>query len=277
MLFNRLKKLLYLVVINTLLATSAFAVTASTLTSPSNGATLTSSTQTFTWEDTGADMYYLFVGTSAGGHELYASNQGTATSRTISNLPSGTIYVRLWTWIDDAWQPRDSTYYISSSEGDSFSIPLISDAQKAEYLNAINTIRSQPQNCGSEGYFPAVHALSWNDALYKAAYEHSYDLANSGTFSHTGSGTIYDITAQNLGLTRGSLFYERIANYNYSGSTTGENIAAGQSTTNEVMAGWMASDGHCANIMSSSFTEFGMALITHNSGYRYYWTQNFGG
>ena len=371
MFFNRFKKLLYLVVLNTLLATSAWAVSVSTITSPTNGSTLTSSTQTFYWQDTGSEAYHLYIGTSQGGYDIYAANQGTATSRTIYNLPtsgtiyvrlytwmgsywdyrdytyqasgsgyvsassitsptsgttftsstqtfywqdtgseayhlyigtsqggydiyaanqgtatsrtiynlptSGTIYVRLYTWMGSYWDYRDYSYQMSTSSTGEFNIPSISEAQKAEYLDAINTIRAQPQNCGTEGYFPAVHALSWSDALYNAAYEHNYDLANSGTFSHTGSGTIYDITAQNLGLNRGSYFYERIANYNYNGSTSGENIAAGQSTLNEVMSGWMASDGHCANIMSSNFREIGMALLVHNSGYRYYWAQNFGG
>jgi len=254
-------------------AAASSTVTPSSITSPSNGSTLSSSSQTFTWEDTGADQYYLYVGTIQGGYDLYADDQGTGTSITFTNLAVGTIYFRLWSLIDGDWYYSDSYYEIYS---DGFSIPAISEAQKAEYLDAINAIRAQTQDCGTEGVFPAVSALSWSDALYSAAYEHSYDMAYSGVFSHDGSGTVYDITAQDLGLSRGSFFYERIGNYNYNWSAVGENIAAGNSTVDQVMAQWMASDSHCANIMSSNYTEIGMALVTVSSGYGYYWTQDFG-
>lgn len=56
----------------------------------------------------------------------------------------------------------------------------------------------------------------------------------------------------------------------------GENIAAGQATPKEVVASWMSSPGHRANIMDPGFKKLGIGY-THNSKtmYRHYWSQLF--
>jgi len=57
----------------------------------------------------------------------------------------------------------------------------------------------------------------------------------------------------------------------------GENIAAGQGSAEQVVAGWLASPGHCANIMNPGFTEMGAAYATSEGGAAgSYWTQVFG-
>jgi uncharacterized protein YkwD len=57
----------------------------------------------------------------------------------------------------------------------------------------------------------------------------------------------------------------------------GENIAAGYASVNAVVDGWMASDGHCANVMGANFRDVGVACVAA-SGSRYgsYWTMNLG-
>ncbi|RUM70400.1 MAG: hypothetical protein DSZ07_02535 [Sulfurovum sp.] len=143
-----------------------------------------------------------------------------------------------------------------------------------ELLDAINKERSQSRTCGDRGTFPAVHALTWNPELYASALEHVTDLAYSNTFSHDGSGTEYDITGNGTP----SKFYERIIANGYSNYfSVGENIAAGQRSVEEVMKAWMASPGHCENIMKSTYTEVGVAIIIKtDSDYQIYWGQNFG-
>jgi len=173
--------------------------------------------------------------------------------------------------------PTPTPIPTSSPISTSFTIPYISENDRVEYLNAVNNARAQRQDCGSEGVFNAAPALVWSDQLYRAAYEHSYDLANTNTFSHAGSGTIYDITAQKLGLTAGSSMRQRIDNYDYQWSNIGENIAAGYDNIETTVALWMASDGHCANIMNPNFTEMGIGYLEKDdTDYYYYWTQNFG-
>ena len=57
----------------------------------------------------------------------------------------------------------------------------------------------------------------------------------------------------------------------------GENIAAGQGSPEQVVAGWLASPGHCANIMSPDFAEMGAAYaINPQAAMDIYWTQVFG-
>jgi len=141
-------------------------------------------------------------------------------------------------------------------------------------LDAINKERSEGRTCGERGTFPAVPSLTWNDTLHSSALEHVTDLAYSDTFSHDGSGTKYDITGQG----KPSKFYERIVHNGYSNYySVGENIAGGQRTVKEVMKAWMASPGHCANIMKSTYTQAGVAIIIKpDSSYQIYWGQNFG-
>ena len=153
----------------------------------------------------------------------------------------------------------------------------ITDAQKQDFLDAINDARAHDQDCGTEGVFSATTALTWSDALYNAAYEHSKDMAESNTFDHDGSGTATDITATKNDLDRGSHPHERVKYNGYNYSRTGENIAAGQTTLAEVIDGWLKSDGHCANLMNPNYEDAGMSYYYKDSStYKHYWTQNFG-
>ena len=54
----------------------------------------------------------------------------------------------------------------------------------------------------------------------------------------------------------------------------GENIAKGQRTADKVMAAWMTSSGHRANILRTSYGSIGVACV--KSGGVYYWVQLFG-
>lgn len=54
----------------------------------------------------------------------------------------------------------------------------------------------------------------------------------------------------------------------------GENIAMGQRTADKVMAAWMTSSGHRANILRASYGSIGVCAIV--SGGVTYWVQLFG-
>ena len=98
--------------------------------------------------------------------------------------------------------------------------------------------------------------------LQQAADAHSLDMAQNGYFSHTGLN--------------GSQFWDRAEAAGYDGFAAGENIAAGQATAAEVVAGWMESPGHRDNILTCSHTEVGVGHYYSDQGYRHYWTQLFG-
>ena len=65
----------------------------------------------------------------------------------------------------------------------------------------------------------------------------------------------------------------RIERTGYVARTWGENIAAGYGSLEAVVAGWIDSPGHCANIMNGGFTEFAVAVAENqNTAYGSYWT-----
>ena len=106
-------------------------------------------------------------------------------------------------------------------------------------------------------------SLSLNAQLANAAQTYSQVLATSGCFQHT-CGPVPN-------------FAERDGQAGYTDWTSiGENIAAGYSTPETVVAGWMASPGHRANILSPNFTEIGVGLVSGGGKYGTYWAQEFG-
>ncbi|MBR6767664.1 MAG: CAP domain-containing protein, partial [Clostridia bacterium] len=59
-----------------------------------------------------------------------------------------------------------------------------------------------------------------------------------------------------------------------SASAYGENIAKGQKTADKVMAAWLTSEGHRANILKAGFGSIGVCAYV--SGGITYWVQLFG-
>ena len=91
------------------------AMQAPALTSPTPGSTLAGQSVTFTWTAAGAGNqgYWLFLGTTgAGSKNLYDSGQQTATSATVSGLPSNgvPIYARVYTRYNGVLVYNDYTY-----------------------------------------------------------------------------------------------------------------------------------------------------------------------
>ncbi|MBI5688282.1 MAG: peptidylprolyl isomerase, partial [Verrucomicrobia bacterium] len=79
---------------------------------PAPSSTLASATTTFNWDaGAGATSYAVWIGSSAGTYDLDAVNTGTNLSRTVTLPVDGrTLYVRLWSLINGAWQYTDHTY-----------------------------------------------------------------------------------------------------------------------------------------------------------------------
>ena len=112
--------------------------------------------------------------------------------------------------------------------------------------------------------------LTWNTQLSTAAQNHSASMAINDYFSHTD-----DLDAD------GSSPWDRIHNAGYQYSAAAENIAAGDQTPEEVVATWMNSPEHCANILNPNYTEIGIGYFylqndTGTVNSNFYWTQTFG-
>jgi len=81
---------------------------------PPPNSTLSGSSVTFTWSsDSSATGYWVDVGSTAGGHDIYSSgNLGTARTLTVNTLPANnsTIYVTLYSYVGGAWSNNAYTY-----------------------------------------------------------------------------------------------------------------------------------------------------------------------
>ena len=122
----------------------------------------------------------------------------------------------------------------------------------------INLARAESRQCGSE-YFAAAGPLSASEILQRAALGHAQDMARQHYFEHQGLD--------------GSAPRDRLARLGYNSRMTGENIAYGPESAEEVVAGWLASPGHSANIMDARFQEMGLAYAIDSTRHVTYWVQ----
>lgn len=135
-------------------------------------------------------------------------------------------------------------------------------AFETEVVELVNQARAQGATCGSQS-FAATGPLAMEGRLRCAARVHSLDMAERGFFDHVNPD--------------GEDPFVRMEQAGYSFQAAGENIAAGQTTPQEVVAGWLESPGHCSNIMSPDFTQIGVGYVSAPQGMLpHYWTQTFG-
>jgi len=132
---------------------------------------------------------------------------------------------------------------------------------RASVVELVNAARSRGKRCGAER-FAAAPPLGASRKLNDAAAGHARDMARTKVFDHRGRD--------------GSQPKDRVLRAGYQSRLTGENIAFGPDSAEEVVAGWLASPGHCANIMDPRFQDIGVGLATGKKRNQIYWVQNFG-
>jgi uncharacterized protein YkwD len=125
--------------------------------------------------------------------------------------------------------------------------------------------------------------LKGQTQLAAAAELHSTNMGTRNFFSHCDPDLM-------------TMPGQRVTAAGYIWSSVGENAAAGQTTPQNVMAAWMGSAGHRANILSGNFRELGVGYFLDaadaanvrmdldsncvsegtDGPFVHYWTQNFG-
>jgi uncharacterized protein YkwD len=130
-------------------------------------------------------------------------------------------------------------------------------AYEEEVASLVNQRRREGGVCGSASYPPSA-PLAIDAALRCAARNHSLDMATRGFFDHENP--------------EGEGPADRIERAGFAWSAVGENIAQGQPTPEAVMRSWMASPGHCANLLDRRFEFIGVGF--HGEG-NAQWTQTF--
>jgi len=146
----------------------------------------------------------------------------------------------------------------SGSSGDSGGTdPSGLEAFEAEVLRLTNEYRRRNN----------LNPLAANLTLSKAAETHSENMSELDFFSHTGVD--------------GSTVGDRAIAAGYDSRFVGENIGVGYGTPEGVVQGWIASDGHRANLLDSRYTTLGVGYVfngndTGSENWNHYWTQVFG-
>ena len=119
--------------------------------------------------------------------------------------------------------------------------------EMGQLLQRVNEVRA------SNGRGP----LAWCPTLANAASKHSKDMSSHGFMGHVGSD--------------GSTFTQRANAHGYVRWTRlTENVAAGQSSVDSVLANWLASPLHAANILDPTVNHAGFGRAGNH------WTQVFG-
>lgn len=137
--------------------------------------------------------------------------------------------------------------------------------EETSILQDINAVRTEMlARVNAERDAAGKAPLTMNGLLNQSAQGHTNDMLERSYYAHE--------TPEGLSSN------DRIKATGYHPSFTGENIAKGQFSVEEVMDAWMNSPDHRANILSSNFTEvgFGLSYGKNQNGFEIIWAQNFG-
>ncbi|KQY90351.1 CAP domain-containing protein [Pelomonas sp. Root1444] len=134
-------------------------------------------------------------------------------------------------------------------------------SDEASAVRALNALRAQAQTCGGR-LWPAAPALRWQATLGNAARRYAQELAAQDRLDHVGAN--------------GATLRTRLREAGYVMRLSGENLAGGPETLDEVLALWLASPAHCENLMGADFQEFGLACVSGPGRLQRYWVLQLG-
>jgi uncharacterized protein YkwD len=115
------------------------------------------------------------------------------------------------------------------------------------------------QSVNTERAIRGLPALKQDPELSAAAQAHACDMGKRGYFSHAGRN--------------GSTVMTRAKTQGYRACLIAENIALGQGDVAQVMASWIGSKGHRANILRRGVRDTGVGVALQKG--RLVWVQVF--
>ncbi len=142
----------------------------------------------------------------------------------------------------------------ASQECPDANLPVVGASASVLRSGVVCLINQQRESRG-------LPALRTSARLNAVAQLHTQAMVTSGVFSH------------------GVDFTLRFTDGGYDWRAAGENIATGYATPRTVVAAWMASLGHCRNILSPVFRDVGTGVSSGSAGPDIgpgTWTQDFG-
>lgn len=205
---------------------------------------------TLTWSKlTGASKYKVYRATSKNGDYDYLGST-TSTSYTDKTAKAGATYYYRVRGMKTVSNIKYNGVY-SSKISVACTVNQVENESENSYidevLRLVNIERTQR----------GLSELTTTTALKNAANQRAIEIKS--VFDHTRPD--------------GSSCFTVLDEFNVSYRAAGENIAYGQKTPEEVVDGWMNSEGHRANILSSKFGKLGVGCYYSNG--TYYWSQLF--
>jgi uncharacterized repeat protein (TIGR01451 family) len=221
------------------------------ITSPASGTDLTASSATFQWT-AGAnvsDRWLYISNVRPGGSELYNAEQGAATSRTVSGLPTdgSTLYVRLASLnaSTNTWFNIDYTYVASGAFQPA---TLLFPASGSTFTSSTAIFQWSPGVLVSDYWLYVSNTAAGNGELYSA---------------DQGTGTLRAVTGLPV---NGSPIYVRVASKNaitglwtnqdyvYTAFTSTGNAVTFVGTDWQTEGDWNGVYGQDGNVIAQSST-----------------------
>jgi uncharacterized protein YkwD len=148
---------------------------------------------------------------------------------------------------------------VSPSQAGTAALSAATPALSSRALQLVNEARARGARCGSQSFAPAP-PLTLSGTLAGVALGHATDMAAHDYFEHQ------DLTGQSPA--------DRVRASGYHEKLVGENIAYGPQSVEEAVQGWLASPGHCENIMNPRFAQMGIGLAPGRASRRgLFWVQ----
>lgn len=150
------------------------------ITSPTDGQTLTSSSQVFTWNEGNAEGFWFYAGSSAGAKDYYRNDsQINDTAHTVTGLPTdgSTVYITFHYLMDGQWSQLNYSYI-------AFNDDSICNAEPATPNKSINTADSATSFTADWELVSGATAYTvqlWQDEAWQ-----TIDTTSQSEFSFTG-------------------------------------------------------------------------------------------
>ena len=154
---------------------------------------------------------------------------------------------------------RKTEYTDSNDGGKTYAISLTASDFASRCSNEASSEKLVYELTNAFRVLNGASVLSWNDALGRAAHDHTQNMFDFQKLTHDGLGT-----------SEGKEFWVRATDAGYTGFAAGENCSMGHYTPFGFVNSWINSSGHRSNMLTSTHKYIGVGVVGNYS------TQLFG-
>ena len=158
------------------------------ITSPTNGSTLTGSSEQFTWLAGSGTQFWLTAGNSQGGNNYYNSgNLGDVLTTTVTGLPTdgSQVYVTLFSYVAGQWVYTQDTYTAYSLQS-ALAVMTTPSQNGVEIDGTQFTFAWSAGSVNAQAYWLDIGSAPGGNNIYQSGLLHTLmttvtDLPNNGT------------------------------------------------------------------------------------------------